>query len=138
MSIRMKDAVDEILAIFKTAWDSTGHKAFYENTRDSREEDLSPWAEVVVRHAAAQQDTLGGSGNRSFVRLGALVVTINTPSSSGLSEGYNLANVVTDAYEGVSSPSGIWFRNVRVNELGREGTFFQLNVTVDFEYYELK
>ena len=134
----MKEAVDEMLQIFNDAWSLTGFKAFYENTRDDRDTDQSPWAEVVVRHATGQQDTLGGVGNRSFVREGAIVITINTPSSSGLSKGYNLAKVVTDAYEGNSSPSGVWFRNVRVNELGKEGTFFQLNVVIDFEYSELK
>lgn len=138
MSLTMKQAVDDMLGLFKTAWDTTGHEAFFENTRSNREEDLSPWAEIVVRHAAGQQDTLGGRGSSSFVRLGAIIVTINTPSTSGLSEGYNLAKVVADAYEGVASPNGVWFRNVRINELGREGTFFQTNVLIDFEYYELK
>ena len=138
MSLTYKQANDEILSLLKAAWDPTGHKMFWEGVRDQRETDMSPWATVVVRHAAGQQDTLGGKGHRQFLRLGAVVVTINTPSSSGLSEGYNLAKVVADAYEGVSSPNGVWFRNVRINELGREGTFFQTNVVVDFEYYETK
>lgn len=138
MSLTYKQANDDILALLKAAWDTTGHKMFWEGVRDQRETDQLPWATVVVRHATGQQDTLGGIGNRQFVRLGTMVVSIYTPSSSGLSEGYNLAKVVADAYEGVSSPNGVWFRNVRVNELGREGTFFQTNVVVDFEYYETK
>lgn len=138
MSLTYEQANNEILSLLKTAWDTTGHKMNWEGVRDQRETDMSPWATVVVRHAAGQQDTLGGVGNRQFLRLGTVVVTINTPSSSGLSEGYNLAKVVADAYEGVSSPNGVWFRNVRINELGREGTFFQTNVVVDFEYYETK
>lgn len=138
MSLTYKQANDDILSLLKTAWDTTGHVMFWEGVRDQREVDMSPWATVVVRHAAGQQDTLGGVGSRQFLRLGTLIVTINTPSSSGLSEGYNLAKVVADAYEGVASPNGVWFRNVRINELGREGTFFQTNVLVDFEYYETK
>lgn len=138
MSLTYKQANDDILALLKAAWDTTGHKMFWEEIRDDRETDQSPWAMVIVRHAAGQQDTLGGKGHRQFLRIGSIVVTINTPSSSGLSEGYNLAKVVADAYEGVASPNGVWFRNIRINELGREGTFFQTNVIVDFEYYETK
>jgi len=131
-------ANDDMLTMLKTVWDTTGHKMFYEGIRDQREADQSPWATVVVRHAMGRQDTLGGAGKRQFLRTGIVLVTINTPSTSGLSGGYVLAKVVTDAYEGVASPNGVWFRNVRINELGREGTFNQINVVIDFEYYETK
>ncbi len=138
MSLTFAQANDDILTLLKNAWDPTGHKLFYEAVRDEREADNSPWAFVVVRHAVGQQDTLGGTGNRSFIRFGAVIVTINTPSTNGLQDSYQLAKVVADAYEGVSSPNGVWFRNVRITELGREGTFFQMQVAADFEYYEVK
>lgn len=138
MSLTYAQANDEVLAQLKAVWDLTTYKLFYEDVRDQKETDMSPWATVVVRHAAGQQDSLGGRGNRSFLRLGVLIVTINTPSGSGLSEAYALAKVVADAYEGASSPNGVWFRNVRINELGRDGTFYQTNVLVDFEYTETK
>lgn len=138
MSLTYAQANDEILILLKSAWDPTTHQLFYSNVRDEKEIDQSPWASVVVRHAAGQQDSLGGRGNRLFLRLGIMIVTINTPSASGLSDAYALAKVVSDAYEGVSSPNGVWFRNVRINELGRDGSFFQTNVIVDFEYTETK
>ena len=128
MTLTYAQAFDEINIMLKEVWDPTGHQLFYEDVRDQKSTDKSPWATVVVRHAAGQQDTLGGRGNRSFLRLGVLIVPINTPSGSGLSE----------AYEGASSPNGVWFRNVRINELGRDGTFYQTNVLVDFEYHETK
>lgn len=137
-SLTFAQANDEVLTLLKTAWDTTGHKLFYEGVRDQRETDNGPWAQVVVRHAVGRQDTLGGVGNRSFLRLGVLIVTIHTLSSSSLSDAYALAKVVADAYEGVSSPGGVWFRNVRVNELGRDGTFNMTQVLIDFEYYETK
>lgn len=138
MNLTFAQANDDILALLKTAWDPTGHEMFYDDIREQRETDQSPWAQVVVRHAAGQQDTLGGIGNRSFLRLGVVIVTINTPSGSGLSTAYALAKVVADAYEGVSSPNGVWFRNVRINELGRDGAFYRTNVLIDFEYSEMK
>jgi len=138
MNLTFAQANDDILALLKAAWDPTGHEMFYDDIREQRETDQTPWAQVVVRHAAGQQDTLGGIGNRSFLRLGVVIVTINTPSGSGLSTAYALAKVVADAYEGVSSPNGVWFRNVRINELGRDGTFYRTNVLIDFEYSEMK
>jgi len=138
MNLTFAQANDDILALLKAAWDPTGHEMFYDDIREQRETDQTPWAQVVVRHAAGQQDTLGGAGNRSFLRLGVVIVTINTPSGSGLSIAYALAKVVADAYEGVSSPNGVWFRNVRINELGRDGTFYRTNVLIDFEYSEMK
>ena len=138
MSLTPAEAVDDILALFKEAWDTTGYKSHYEDKRDTRDTSMDPWASVVIRHATGQQRTLGGKGQRLFLRLGVIVVTINTPSNSGLSGGLVLAKLVSDAYEGVSSPNGVWFRNVRINELGREGTFFQTNVISDLEYHEKK
>lgn len=138
MSVTYQQAVDDMLGMLKSAWDPTGHKMFWENDRDDRETDLSPWAAVIVRHATGQQDTLGGKGSREFLRLGTIMVMINTPSSSGLSNGYVLAKVVTDAFEGETSPNGVWFRDVRINEIGREGTFYKTNALIDFEYYETK
>jgi len=138
MSLTYLQANNDILSLLKAAWDPTGHKMFWEGVRDQRETDQSAWATVVVRHATGQQDTLGGVGSRQFLRNGIVLVTINTPSTSGLSDAYVLAKVVADAYEGVASPNGVWFRNVRINELGREGTFNQINVVIDFEYYETK
>ncbi len=138
MNLTFAQANDDILALLKAVWDPTGHEMFYDDIREQRETDQTPWAQVVVRHAAGQQDTLGGVGNRSFLRLGVVIVTINTPSGSGLSTAYALAKVVADAYEGVSSPNGVWFRNVRINELGRDGTFYRTNVLIDFEYSEMK
>ena len=138
MNLTFAQANDDILALLKVAWDPTGHEMFYDDIREQRETDQTPWAQVVVRHAAGQQDTLGGVGNRSFLRLGVVIVTINTPSGSGLSTAYALAKVVADAYENVSSPNGVWFRNVRINELGRDGAFYRTNVLIDFEYSEMK
>tara|TARA_R110000772_G_scaffold30806_10_gene76524 strand:+ start:10083 stop:10499 length:417 start_codon:yes stop_codon:yes gene_type:complete len=138
MSLTYQQANDEILTMFKAAWDPTGHEAFYDAVRKQREADNSAWAVVTLNHIFAQQDSLGGIGGRSFKREGTLIITLNTPSTSGLSEAYTLGKVLVDAYEGISSPGGVWFRNVRINELGRDGAFNQTNVLVDFEYYEVK
>lgn len=137
-SLTYEQAVDEILGLFKTAWDTTGYDAYYEDVRDTKTTSKEPWCSVVVRHASGNQATLGGTGSRLFRRTGTVIIAIHTPSGNGLSASLALAKVAADAYEGVSS-NGVWFRNVRVNEEGKVRTgWFQTNVLADFEYDERK
>jgi len=132
------EAVDDINAMMLAAWTPTGHQLHWDNVRDQRDQSDNPWAVFVIRHATGQQDTLGGIGNRNFVRTGTAIATIFTPSGNGLSSSYALAKVVADAYEGQTSVNGVWFRNVRMQEIGRESQFYQINVLIDFEYNETK
>jgi hypothetical protein len=138
MSLTYASAVDDILDLLKAAWDPTGYELYFENTRGANETAQNPWAETILRHAAGQQDTLGGVGQRQFLRTGVLITTIHVPYATGLQSAYALAKMIADAYEGVSSPNGVWFRNVRVNEQDRDGSFYRVNVLVDFEYHETK
>lgn len=139
MSLTYAEARDEIFAVFKTAWDTTGYPAHYQDVRKRRSRDEEPWAVVTLNHSSGFQATLSGaSGSRTFARLGFVTVQIFTPSGKGLQESYDLCKVVSDAFEGVSTPGGVWFRNVRLNEVGRDGEFHQLNVIAEFRYDEIK
>lgn len=139
MSLTFSDAVDQIMDIFKAAWDTTGFPTYYEDVRQQRDSNERPWSTTTLRHASGQQMTLGtATGTSRFARDGLLIVQIFTPAGKGLQDAYNLAKVVVDAYEGSTTPGGVWFRNVRLNEVGRDGRFFQMNVLVEFLYDELK
>lgn len=139
MTLTFAQARDEILTLFKTAWDATGHEAFYEDVKKQRDNTQDPWAWVILRHATGGQTALNGNaGERMFSRLGFVQVSVYTAIGGGLQDSYDLAKVVADAYEGASTSGGVWFRNVRINEIGRDGEFFIVNVIVDFEYDEVK
>lgn len=139
MSVTYSEAVDEILTLFKTAWDTTGHDAFYQSVKKSRGSNTDSWSIVSIKHATGFQATLSGTvGSRTFRRQGELTVQIFTAVGKGLQEFYNLAKVVSDAYEGSASPKGVWFRNTRITEIGRDGEFSQNMIVVDFEYDEVK
>lgn len=133
-------AVDDILTVFKTAWDTTGYVALYENiggTLPSGNSD--PWARLTVRHNAGNLVSLtGGLSTQRYVREGTLFVQIFVPSGESLSEAYSLAELVSTAYEGETTPNGVWFKNVRVNEVGPDGHWFQVNLLIDFTYDEIK
>jgi hypothetical protein len=136
MSLTPQQAVDDMSAMFLAV--AGGYTIHWENVKKDRSSTQDPWFVYMVRHTIGQQDSLGGIGSRSFLRAGQIVVAVYTPVGNGLSESYTLAKLVTDAYEGKASPNGVWFRNVRVNEIGVDGDFHQTNVIIEFQYHEQK
>ena len=138
MSLTFEQATDEILDLFHAAWDSS-IPVHHEEVRKQRSKDENAWATTQIRHAAGRQTTLASAnGSSRFAREGLLTIQIFAPGGKGLQDAYALAKVAVDAYEGSATPGGVWFRNVRLNEVGRDGKFFQVNVLVEFLYDELK
>jgi hypothetical protein len=120
MSATYETAVDEMLTVIKTAWDT-------------------PWARTSIQHFTGRQSSLtGGLGTTRWARAGTLTVQIFVPRGNGLSLAYQLAKIVGDSLEGGATPSGVWFRNVRLVEAGADGNFEQLNIKADFTYDEVK
>lgn len=138
MSLTYKQAIDDIQTIFLNTITPSGVQVHWENVRDQRDLSEDPWIQFVIRHASGRQASLGGVGGRDFERQGTAVAAIFVPIGKGLSESYDIAKTVADAYEGVTSPNGVWFRNVRIQEIGRDGEFHQTQVLAEFEYYETK
>lgn len=140
MTATYAQAVDDILGLFKVAWDTTGYTAIYTNVAgDTPDDEEDPWARVTIQHTDGGQGSLtGGLGTTRWTRFGILTVQLFVPSGEGLSEAHTLGKLVTDAFEGVSTTNGVWFRNVRINEIGPDGEWYQVNVLVDFTYDEVK
>lgn len=140
MTATFLEANNEILDAFKAAWDPTGNLALYENLKGAKPAGSSDsWARVTVRHVTGEQASLSNdAGVRRWERNGILTVQVFVPLAEGLQEGYNLAKIIADAFEGATTPSAVWFRNVRVNEVGPSGEWFQINVLIDFTYDEVK
>lgn len=143
MTATLLQARDEILGALKTAWDadpgSTGLPVLYSDT----EEDVpatGAWARVTVQHNEGFQATLSNAvGARRFRRLGTVTVQVFTPHNEGGTLSDTLATVAKNAFEGVTtSPGRVIFRNVRVNEVGQDKEWFQVNVLADFEYDEIR
>ena len=137
-NITFEQAVDDMQAMVLAAWTPTGHQIFWEAVQGDREVDDTAWAVSTIRHVAGRQQTLGGIGNRAFERNGVIFLQSVTRVGNGLQESYQLAKVMADGFEGKSSPNGVWFRNIRINEAGKDGAFTQTNVTIEFQYNEVK
>lgn len=139
MTLTYAQANDEMNKVFKDAWDGTGYSAFYQDVKDARDTSENPWACIFIKHVRSSLSTLSGVvGTRTFTRYGLITIQIFTKIGNGLQESYTLAKTLSDSFEGNTTPGGVRFRDVRLNEVGRDGQFFQLNVVIEFEYDEIK
>lgn len=136
MSLTYAQARDEILTLFRTAWLASGSSAAiplkYDDVSSDPPADPS-WARVTVRHNTGGNDAIG---NRLRLRTGVVTVQIFTTFGEGLASADVLGKVAVDAFHGKATSGGAWFRNVRLNEVGQDGKWFQTNVLADFEYNE--
>lgn len=142
MSLTYAQARDEMTRQVHTAWrtaNPTYEMVFDDRpTNTPRSKDL-PWARLTIQHNQGGQAAMANPiGQKLFHRDGLLTVQIFTPAGAGLQQSDVLAKVVSDALEGKATPGGVWFRQVRLKEVGPDGAFFQLNVTANFEYSEAK
>ena len=78
------------------------------------------------------------NGIRRYKRTGILIVQLFTGIGTGMSLSDKYSKIIVDSLDGKSTTSGVWLRNVRVNEVGRDGSWFQTNIFADFEYEEEK
>jgi len=138
MSLTFDQAVDDMTRMFSDIFRILPNTVHYPGKKRSRLTDLVPWLEYHIQHVEGFQSSLGGEGHRIYRRIGTITVKIFTPNGNGLSDSYALAKVAADVYEGQTSQNGVWFRRVRINEIGSEGTFHQLNMYAEFEYDEIK
>ncbi len=133
-------ARDEILLHFRTAWDlGTSTRLLYED-RHRDVPNNANYARIMVMHNIVEHVTIGGrvgsggSGQR-FRRFGLVTVQIYTISGDGLSVNDVLVQLALDAFEGQRTGlDRIEFRNVRSNEIGQTGPWFQTNVIAEFVY----
>lgn len=142
-------ARDEILGLFHTYWtaqtpalnDSAPVRVEWPGVDSQTPPEASkPWARIVVRHTTSKQATFGTVGHRRFLRPGLVTVQVFTPltNGGGLLLAEKLGIIARDAFEGRSTDSGIWFRNARLQEVGPDTEWFQMNLVVEFEYEEVR
>lgn len=139
MSATYTQARDEIFAVISTAWATTGFLMLWPDKVGEKPPTRSPWARTTLRHTDGGQSTLANhQGLQRFRRDGILTVQIFTPVGEGTERSYDLAKVISDALEGTTTAKGVWFRNVRLKEIGSDTPWFQVNINSDFYYEELK
>lgn len=145
MSLTRKQAVDEMLALVKTAWQTTAGlditRVKWENIASSSVPPSGQyaWARVTVRHNESEQASLAGVvGTRMFRRHGVISIQVFEVVGVGLLKTTDLPAIIRNAFEGVTSTGGVIFRRVTINEVGESGDFYQTNVVASFEYDQIK
>lgn len=142
--ISVELARDAILSHFNAAWAAQVPpvpKLLFQDKKDELPLGTESWARITVLHNEGRRVTVGGDpGNRRFRRFGVINIQIFTPFGDGLVTNDKLVQVAVDAFEGKTTGGGdtVEFRNVRSNEIGPDGDWYNTNVVVNFEYDSVK
>ena len=132
-----REAKNDILELFKDAWDPTGYVAQYTNVAEEKAPpDVDePWARATVGFTNGDARSIGGiSGKARYENTGTLTIQIFTPVGDGGVRAYDLGQQLVDAYRGASTENGVTFTSVGMREAGVDGSWFQVNVTATFTY----
>ena len=148
MPVTRTAARDEILAAIKAVTDTIidledddtvpSGNVIWDDTQKSKPHGQGPntptWARVSVRHIFGEQSSLSDdAGVRRYTKRGIVTVQLFTPTG-GLVSADSISDTIENAFRGVSTPNGVWFRNPRSNEIGVDGPWFQTNIIAEFEY----
>lgn len=95
----------------------------------------APWARVTVRHSTGRAAALGNDLHR---RTGNVFVEVRVPFSDGSAYTLcqRLAAVAQKAYE-KRADAGVSFTSSALQERGREGTWYRIDVQAAFRWDEL-
>ena len=96
---------------------------------------IEQWTAHVGKQVTLADDT----GKSLFRNYGIVAVQVfaQMRDNTGPMVSRRLAQVVKNAFQGKATPN-VWFREAAYNEIGREGAWYQINVTANFEWDEVK
>lgn len=145
MSCTFNEGRDNILKVFKDAWDILGHPAVYTDVAKETPDDMGDapsatiWARATIRHADGFQSSLTGplEGKKRHTNIGTVTIQVFGPLGDGSTAAYDAAQTVATAYRKASG-NPVWFRRVRINEIGTRGAFSQINVLANFSYDDVR
>lgn len=145
------NAVDEMYKAFNDYWiaNSAAVAGYVPEIRwHGKEKADAPegnkfWVRVSTKSVFEEQISLSSSvsedGRKRYTGYGLVFVQLFCPKSvtNSIYLGRQLAQIAKKAYRGKSTPSKIWFRNVRINELDAENVWYRFNIISDYQYDEI-
>lgn len=130
------EARDAMLAVFKTAWQAPRLAVYTDVPGDIPATEVV-WARPTIKTEIGRQGSLtGGLGTVSWERKGVLWIQVFSPVGDGGKAGYDAAQDLVNAYQ--AERGSIWYRNIRMNEMGADGAFERFDVKTDFEYRDVR
>ena len=114
----------------------------WENVKFDPDEAFPSYSEADAFTRLNFQHTPGeagnaGLGNRYFRRGGIIIVQVFTRANTGRARSNDVVDSVLLFFETTSVP-GIWFRGQSPSEAGDDGSWYQVNVSIDFDYDTLR
>ena len=133
------EARNDTMGLISSVGTAQSVKVLYDDVLEDVPNGDTAWARAILRHTTGGQSSLMDNGGKHrYTRSGLLIVQIFTPMGDGLKKADTLSTAFRDAVEGVTTVNGVWFNNVRINEVGRDGEWYQTNVLADFRYDEVR
>lgn len=134
-----EEAADDLFTLITQVWQANtpaGTPLYYDNQDEKRPANPALFGRTVLRHFGSSRETVGNAGENSalFRRRGSVYVQIFVPQGSGTSVARAVAEAMIEAFEDADSTLGVRLTNSDINELGSDGTYWQINVVSDFSY----
>ena len=143
MTVTSQQAERECVTVFKTMADAAW--ASMEQRYDGNESNNPPpsdasWFRWTFQHTDGGQGSLANhEGKRRWRREGLIIVQcFGLLDAGGKTLAQRMAESVRDAYQGIATPSGVWFRRATTGEVGIDGPHYQVNATIQFNYDEVR
>jgi hypothetical protein len=134
-------ARDAIYGCLQTAMAASAYASvpiFYPDAVKDHPNGQETFLRAFVDLTTERQRSLGETGNRRFRVYGIVTVQVFTPYGDGQVTADLISGIVKGAFRGVNTGSdAITFRNTRVVDVGRDGTYLQTNVLSEFDYDEI-
>jgi hypothetical protein len=139
------EARGEAFTLFEAGWNAAG---IIDPTPEVRwqgkaegEPPRSYFARVSMVQASTRQASFAetdAASKTKYDNQGHIIVQVFAPMNAedAFYNGGLLAAKARDIFRRVETPSGMWFRNMRVNELSNDGEYFRWNVIIEYWFVE--
>lgn len=129
------DQVDKAInAAFATAWGATTDIA-WDNVPFNMET-ADEFVRVSLQHVSGDAIELTG---KLFRRTAVLFVQIFTAANAGKTRALQLGELALAIFEARPGPvTGVRFRRVGLQDVGLDGSFYQVNVSAGVEYDQIR
>lgn len=152
MTCTYEQFIDDTFKMFNDAWQSGAGAIVGSDVPPvywvGKESKTKPpldnyWARVSTQGVVAPQSTMKSGiapdEKQRYTPAGLLFVQLFCPMGRANSFviGRRLSMLVQDTFRGAQSPNGVWFRNVRINEIDPDSNAYRFNIVAEYEYDDI-
>lgn len=93
-----------------------------------------PYMRVEIVHQTSRTGSLKGPVGTKREYEGLVAAFLHIQAGKGYIQALPLISVAESAFKGTKSPSGVWFRQPRITNIGLQGTWYVVSMTATFLY----